>query len=430
MDIKEKIKNIEMKLKFYQIKKLDFSNISINDDEMHFIFKYNYINLEYLNLEKKYLTNKGIKALQNKSLKNINYLNLSDNYITDVGLTYLNELSHLKELILLKMEKLSDDYFLSLQSHSLNILKCDKKKLTFKYIDSKYNNYSLPNLTSIKITFDNIEIQKDLKILFQLDNICARITDLDLSSTGITDNGMLRLTKNISVFKNIKIINIENTPLTLKSQNYIEQLNKLNIKITFNNLKNKYQNKVYRLCLGGSTISGKTTYINTYINKSFNELTLSTIGFDKFNIQAPEPIDKKIIIFDTARWGGRFDSIIQNYLLNMDGVLLLFDLSSKDDFNELPHCLDMITDFYELEDFPVLLIGNKSDLKKEVLDEEIKQFQVKGNFIGYFEVSCKNLLNINEPLNFMFNYIYEKEKNFLLDDENKDKNVKNYKRKK
>ena len=166
----------------------------------------------------------------------------------------------------------------------------------------------------------------------------------------------------------------------------------------------------------------------TYRNKSFNESHFSTIGSDFFNFQAPKPINKKIDIWDTAGWGGRYDSIIQNYLLNMDGVLLLFDLSSKNDFNELPHCLDMITDFYELEDFPVLLIGNKSDLKKEVLDEEIKQFQVKGNFIGYFEVSCKNLRNVKESLEFLINYLYEKEKQFPVYDEGK--NIKNKKRKK
>ena len=57
-------------MKLYQIKKLDFTEQNITDDEMHFIFQCDYINLEYLDLKKKNLTNKGLKALQNKSLKN------------------------------------------------------------------------------------------------------------------------------------------------------------------------------------------------------------------------------------------------------------------------------------------------------------------------------------------------------------------------
>ena len=176
-------------------------------------------------------------------------------------------------------------------------------------------------------------------------------------------------------------------------------------------MKIKYQKKVYRLCLGGSTISGKTTYINTYMNKSFHKLTISTLGLDKFNIQAPNKINKKIIIFDTPRWERKFDTGIQKQLLKTDGVLLLFDLSNKEDFDRLSDCLNMITDYYELEDFPVLLIGNKADLGKAVTDEEIKQFQEKEHLIKYFEVSCQNLSNVDESLNFIINYLYDKEKN-------------------
>ena len=81
---------------------------------MNFIFKYDFINLEYLNLENNNLTSEGLKILQNKALRNIKYLNLSNNSIDDIGLTYLNYLSNLTELILLNMPKISDDYFSSL----------------------------------------------------------------------------------------------------------------------------------------------------------------------------------------------------------------------------------------------------------------------------------------------------------------------------
>ena len=99
VDIKNKIESIELKFKFYQIKKLDFKNKEINELDMNFIFQYNLLNLEYLNLENNKITNEGIKALQNKSLINIKYLNLSNNPIEDDGLTYLYYLSNLNELI-------------------------------------------------------------------------------------------------------------------------------------------------------------------------------------------------------------------------------------------------------------------------------------------------------------------------------------------
>ena len=68
-----------------------------------------------------------------------------------------------------------------------------------------------------------------------------------------------------------------------------------------------------------------------------------------------------IIIFkwDSLGWNGIYDSLIQLSLIKWDGVLLLFDISSRDDFNGLNYCLSLITDYLELEDFPVLLIAKK-----------------------------------------------------------------------
>ena len=198
-DIKKKIENIEFKYKLYHIKKLDFNNININDDEMHFIFQYDLINLEYLDLQNKNITNKGIKALQNKSLINLKYLNLSNNHITDDGLKYLNELNNITELMLLNMDKLSDDYFLSLQkNYFVNKMKnliCDKKNLTLEGVNDNYNDFNLPNLVSIKIVDNSIKIHLNLRKLFEMDKICSKIKTLDLSNSSLTDNGMLRLTK-------------------------------------------------------------------------------------------------------------------------------------------------------------------------------------------------------------------------------------------
>ena len=63
-----------------------------------------------------------------------------------------------------------------------------------------------------------------------MEKICSKIKALYLSNSGLTDNGMLRLTKNISVFKNIESINLQNTALTTYSKKYIEQIEKKKLK--------------------------------------------------------------------------------------------------------------------------------------------------------------------------------------------------------
>ena len=70
----------------------------------------------------------------------------------------------------------------------------------------------------------------------------------------------------------------------------------------------------------------------------------------------------------------------------------------------------MIKEFHDLKDFPVLLIGNKSDLGIRVNEEEIKKFVNKAKILQFFEMSCKNHKNVEEPINFMLNYFLDKEK--------------------
>ena len=88
------------------------------------------------------------------------------------------------------------------------------------------------------------------------------------------------------------------------------------------------------------------------------------------------------------------------------------------DFDDLPYCLRMITNYFELEEFPVLLIGNKVDLEKKVDQNDIERLLKTYNFINYFEVSSKTLLNVEESLNFIMNYIKKKEKLFPILDTN------------
>ena len=105
------------------------------------------------------------------------------------------------------MNILSDDYFLSLQSNDFNYsishISCDKTKLTLKRVSTSFNYFHLPNLTTLKIVDNTINIHLILKELFQLDKICSKIEILDLSNSGLNDNGMLRLTKNTFPFSKI-----------------------------------------------------------------------------------------------------------------------------------------------------------------------------------------------------------------------------------
>ena len=414
LDIKKKLDIIDMKYKFCQIEKLDFTKYPINNNELNFIFQYNFINLTYLNLENNNITTEGIIGLQNKSLGKLKYLNLSNNKIKDEGLVFLNYMENLDELILLNMN-LSDNYFLYLETnsfiHRIKIIECEKSKLIMKSISINFNTFKLPNLTHLNFVNDNFEIQFYLKILFSCNNICSKLKELDLSYSGLIDNGLLRIKKNIEKLKNIQIINLENTKLTFKSKKYLNFFQSKKIKIILDLNKLTIPNKKnYNIFLGGSTISGKSCYSYYCSNKSFSDIGLSTIGIDFTKLHPSFDNNINIRLYDTARWNGRYDSIIRTCFRNADGAILLFDISSRDDFNGLNQCLSLITDYLELEDFPVLLIANKIDVGRVIEKEEIEKFQKDNELIGYFETSCKTGINVIESSYFMVDYILKKQK--------------------
>ena len=66
---------------------------------------------------------------------------------------------------------------------------------------------------------------------------------------------------------------------------------------------NKKNRKVYKVLLLGYECVGKTCIIDKYINNTFNEATISTIGVDiaskTFNINNNKNLEFKI--YDTAR---------------------------------------------------------------------------------------------------------------------------------
>ena len=177
-------------------------------------------------------------------------------------------------------------------------------------------------------------------------------------------------------------------------------------------LDETHKNK-YNIVLGGSTIAGKTAYFNSYLTKQFSQDMLSTIGCEKCLIKKIKTTE--INLWDTARWGGRFDGSVNICIKYADGIILMFDLSSERDFYNLPQFLNMITEYHELKKIPILLIGNKSDLDIKVDEKEIEKFLDKENFIGYFEVSSKTNKNVDESVDFMVNYVYKKDKKYLYE---------------
>ena len=155
------------------------------------------------------------------------------------------------------------------------------------------------------------------------------------------------------------------------------------------------------ILIGDSTV-GKTCFLTRYFKNQFNEAFLSTIGIDKEIKHVKVGNDNyKMTLWDTAGQE-RFKCLPKKYYQNADGVLLLFDVTSEETFNNVSNWMKDVKDNSNKDgkesDIALYLIGNKIDKPERVISREMAESQAKSLGMKYFEVSCKINMNIPEVM--------------------------------
>ena len=155
------------------------------------------------------------------------------------------------------------------------------------------------------------------------------------------------------------------------------------------------------ILIGDSTV-GKTCFLTRYFKNQFNEAFLSTIGIDKEIKHVRVGNDNyKMTLWDTAGQE-RFKCLPKKYYQNADGVLLLFDVTNEETFNNVTNWMKDVKENSNKEgkesDIALYLIGNKIDKPDRVVSKETAETQAKSLGMKYFEVSCKINMNIPEVM--------------------------------
>uniref|UniRef100_A0A8C7Z8V7 RAS and EF-hand domain containing n=1 Tax=Oryzias sinensis TaxID=183150 RepID=A0A8C7Z8V7_9TELE len=122
--------------------------------------------------------------------------------------------------------------------------------------------------------------------------------------------------------------------------------------------------KAYRIVLAGDAAVGKSSFLLRFCKNEFQLNSSATLGVDfhmKTLIVDGEPV--LLQLWDTAGQE-RFRSIAKSYFRRADGVLLLYDVTCEKSFLNIREWVDMIEDVSH-EDIPIMLVGNKCDMRKE-----------------------------------------------------------------
>ena len=183
----------------------------------------------------------------------------------------------------------------------------------------------------------------------------------------------------------------------------------------------------YKVTLIGNSSVGKTSLFKKITTGEFSDKNISTIGMDKRTVQVEIEVQEKdknvtksidISLVDTAGQE-RFKSITKSYYKESDGILLIYDITNRESFENVKIWIDSIHDSLgnqENSKYIIILIGNKVDLigvedyKRETTEEEAKQKCEENNLLWGGECSAKTNSD-SELLELIKGYvkkIYEK----------------------
>jgi len=154
---------------------------------------------------------------------------------------------------------------------------------------------------------------------------------------------------------------------------------------------------LFKLLIIGDAGVGKSSILLRFTDDSFDDYIQSTIGVD-FKVKHLDVMDKrvKITIWDTAGQE-RFRTLTSSYYRGAQGVILCYDVTRPDSFNNLQHWLKEVKLYSPNngEGVVKLLVGNKIDLERKVSRETAESW-ARSQGMLFLEASAKTKMGIRQ----------------------------------
>ena len=156
------------------------------------------------------------------------------------------------------------------------------------------------------------------------------------------------------------------------------------------------QDRVFKIVVLGDGGVGKTSLIRRYVDRSFRERYLMTIGVD-FSTKQINIGDAtyRLQIWDTVGQE-RYKFLNKSFFMGASAAIVVFDLTSENTFNL--GVINRLNDLYEsIGRIPIILAGNKVDLEDNRTVQETDGVSVANKLsCPYVEISAKTGENVDE----------------------------------
>jgi len=150
---------------------------------------------------------------------------------------------------------------------------------------------------------------------------------------------------------------------------------------------------VFRLCMVGSTASGKSCLLQRFIFKRFQQLDPTIEDHYETDYIFNEHL-YHLSITDTSGLPEYYDRMHVNWFSNSDIYILVFNIHSKTQFKELVEFHKEILNVRKVEDVPMVFVGSQADNNEEESNEinqlDLEQFVGKHPFL-----TCSSLTGVN-----------------------------------
>ncbi|TFG12515.1 MAG: GTP-binding protein [Promethearchaeota archaeon] len=155
----------------------------------------------------------------------------------------------------------------------------------------------------------------------------------------------------------------------------------------------------FKIILLGPGAVGKTSLLHRFVLNQFSTSYQMTMGVDFLKKEITVQNNSiNLTIWDVAGQE-RFKFMRKNYYRGAQGALLIFDLTREDTLNKLMNKWYSEMVQFLSKDIPFLLVGNKSDLIKEigsVVDSNLAKNFAKSKNSVYIETSAKSGENVED----------------------------------
>ncbi|CEP03523.1 GTP-binding nuclear protein [Plasmodiophora brassicae] len=155
----------------------------------------------------------------------------------------------------------------------------------------------------------------------------------------------------------------------------------------------------FKIILVGDGGVGKTTFVKRHLTGEFERRYIATMGVEVHPLKFSTNFGTIIFnVWDTAGQE-KFGGLRDGYYINGNAAIIMFDVTSRVTYQNVPQWHRDLTRV--CENIPIVLCGNKVDVKDRKVKPKAIMFHRKKPNIQYYDVSAKSNYNFEKPFLWM-----------------------------